>query len=120
MWCLDTYALFEIHNGNEKFVEYLDETAVIPETTLAEFYGLLYKRYNEKTAEYWYKKFSFLSRSVGLLNFIKAIKYRIDHTKEDLSFHDCVGYIYAQENNLKFITADKAFKERPNVEFVTT
>ena len=41
MYCLDTYALVEIAEGNPKFTFLIEEKVIIPGTTLAEFYWVL-------------------------------------------------------------------------------
>ena len=43
---------------------------------------------------------------------------RIEHAKENLSFFDCVGYVFAQEHGLIFVTGDKAFEKREGVEYI--
>ena len=50
--------------------------------------------------------------------FKEAIRFRKEHKKKDLSYTDCIGYIYAKRNNLKFLTGDKEFENMDNVEFV--
>ncbi len=116
--CLDTYALVGINNENPNFLIYLNENNVITDLTLAEFYGDLYKKYNEKTAEYWFRKLSLLSRSVSKEILIKAMKYKIDNKKQNLSFFDCAGYIFAMENGMNFVTGNREFKDKEGVEFV--
>ncbi|MBI2148899.1 PIN domain-containing protein [Candidatus Woesearchaeota archaeon] len=116
--CLDTYALVEIYLGNPNFTRFFNEEVIISDLTLAEFYGDLYRKYNEKTAEYWFRKLSNISQIVPKEILIKAIKYRIDNKKQNLSFFDCVGYIFALENGIKFVTGDKEFKDKEGVEFV--
>ena len=54
--CLDTYALMEIAQQNPEFEVYLDVDFVITDITLAEFYGVILRVYDEKTAEYWFRK----------------------------------------------------------------
>jgi predicted nucleic acid-binding protein len=49
---------------------------------------------------------------------IKAVKFRHSNKKKDLSFFDCVGYMFAVENNYKFLTGDKEFKDLGNVIFI--
>jgi len=49
---------------------------------------------------------------------LKAVRFRIDHKKENLSFFDCIGYIFTQENNMAFDTGDKDFKNKEGVEFI--
>ena len=48
----------------------------------------------------------------------KAMKFRFSHKKQKLSTADCVGYVLARENDLKFLTGDKEFEGFPNVCFV--
>lgn len=132
MLCLDTYAIVEIGKSNPKFSFLLNEEFVIADLTIAEFYSLLYREGREDFAKYWYERLKFYCKSVDKDILIKALKYRIDNKNtqkskisgnilsdvEDLSFFDCVGYIYALENNLKFVTGDKAFKGREGVLFI--
>ena len=79
---------------------------------------MLYKRLGEKTADYWIAKFSPFVVRVDRALLIKAAKYKEDHKKENLSFFDCVGYIYAQENHMQFVTGDKEFKGKEGVLFI--
>ena len=118
MKCLDTYALVEINNGNPKFTCLLNEEPVITDITMAEFYALLYRKYNLQTADYWHKKLGFFCRSVSREILLRASRFRVDNNKQDLSFFDCVGYIYSLENNMKFVTGDKEFRFRRGVEFI--
>jgi len=118
MLCLDTYSLVEIHNGNSKFAELLHEDPVITEITFAEFYANLYNKYNEKTADYWQSKLSTFCRSVSMDILIKAVKFRVDNKKKNISFFDCVGYLYALENDINFVTGDKEFQHLEGVMFI--
>ncbi len=119
MKCLDTYALVEINNGNPKFANLLSEDAVITDATIAEFYGYLYRKYDLKTADYWHRRLSFFCRPVSRGILIKAVVFRTDNSKLNLSFFDCVGYIFAVENGMKFVTGDREFKGKPHVEFLS-
>ncbi len=118
MKCLDTYALLEINNGSPAFTGLLSEDLVITDVTMAEFYAIMYRTYNLQTADYWHKKLSFFCRPVSRDILLKASKFRVDNSKQNLSFFDCVGYIYALENNMKFVTGDKEFRFRKGVEFI--
>jgi len=116
--CLDTYALIEIHDENPNFINYLNEDFVIIDLIMAEFYGIMLRNYNEQTAQYLFKKFEAYLKPVDVKILIKAVKFRQENKKENLSFFDCVGYVYALENNMNFVTGDKEFKNKDNVEFV--
>ncbi len=118
MLCLDTYAMIEIHNGNTNFIHLLDNEIVITDITMSEFYANIYRKYDEKTAEYWHRKLGIFCQSAPREILIKAVKFRIQNRKVNLSYFDCVGYIYAIENNHKFVTGDKEFKDREGVLFL--
>ena len=118
MKCLDTYALVEIANGNARFAPLITEEVMITDLTMAEFYGNLYKRFNQQTAEYWHKKLIFFCKSVPREILFKAVKFRIDHKKQNFSFFDCVGYCFARTHNVLFVTGDKEFQNLEGVEFV--
>lgn len=47
---------------------------------------------------------------------LNAMKLKLKN--KNLSYTDCIGYIFAIKNNLKFLTGDKKFNDMPNVEFV--
>jgi len=115
---LDTYSLVEIKKGNPNFSYLLNEPFLITDPTMAEFYIVIYKEEDEKEAEHWHKKLSFYCKPVSRDIFIKALKYREDHKKDNLSIFGSIGYIYSQEHNHKFVTGDKAFKYKENVIFI--
>ena len=118
MKCLDTYALVELHNGTPRFSGLLNEDAVIPDIIMAEFYGVLFRKMGLQTADYWLRKLSYLCRPVSRDILIKAVRYRMENQKERLSYFDCVGYIFALENGMKFVTGDPAFQKREGVEWI--
>jgi predicted nucleic acid-binding protein len=118
MLCLDTYALAEISKANPKFAALMDKEFIITDITLAEFYLIILKEYDELTANYWYKKMSPYSKPADKLILVKAMKYKHINRKKNLSFFDCVGYVYSMENAYKFVTGDKEFEGLPHVEFI--
>ena len=115
--CLDTYALVEIARGNNRFLTYLDEDIVITEITLAEFYGVLLRDFNERTADYWYKKLFPYSTPVSMPILVSAIKFRFENRKESISFFDAVGYMFSLITGYVFVTGDHAFEKKKNVEY---
>lgn len=118
MKCLDTYALVEISRGNAAFLPYLEEDIIICDLTLAEFYGVILREHNELTAEYWLKKLRVYAQPAVLGILVKASKFRMEHSKERISFFDAVGYLFAKENGHLFVTGDKAFEKMKAVEFM--
>ena len=86
MKCLDTYPLIEISSGNNKFLGFLNEKIIIPNLILIEFYGLMYRKYNLKTAEYWYNKLLQFKVDVSIEILKKAIIFKNDNNKSNISF----------------------------------
>ena len=116
--CLDTYALVEIYYGNSKFLDYLNHDFVITELTLAEFYGVLYREKGKDEADLWFKKLQAYSVVVDKETLIEAIAFRYENRKKNLSFFDCVGYIFSLKKSYPFVTGDKEFENLPFVEFI--
>ena len=115
----DTYALYEIIEGNENYKKYVKNIAIIiTKLNLMElFYGLLIK-YNEKTANNFYEKFLPYCTGIDDNTIKKAMIFRALNKKRDLSYVDCIGYIISKHRNIKFLTVDKEFENMENVEFV--
>ena len=96
----------------------MNQDFVITDLTMAEFYSILYRQNEEIAALEWNHKLHAYCRAVSKEILIKSLKYRIDNKKENLSIFDCVGYIYALENNMKFVTGDSAFRNKEGVLFI--
>ncbi len=118
MLVMDTYALVAIQNHSENYNDIVKEDFIITSTTMSEFYFQILKTHDEKTADYWYKKLAGYCINTSTKTLVEAMRYKYEHKKEKLSFFDCVGYIYSIENNFKFVTGDKEFKNKKGVLFI--
>jgi predicted nucleic acid-binding protein len=116
--CLDTYALIEVISNNKVYEGLIDETAVITDLTLAEFYYTLCRKYDLRTADFWQRKFEPYCKPVPRHILLQSVRFRVDHKIENFSFFDAVGYVYAIEHGMQFVTGDKAFKGRKGVLFI--
>ena len=67
----------------------------------------------------WYEKLSNLCVDVSVKTLIKAWGFRYDNWKKNVSFFDCVGYIFSKENNYIFVIGDKEFKNMGGVKHIT-
>lgn len=114
----DSYAIIEIIKKNVNFEKYLNEDTNLSIFNLAETYYSVLNNYDEKKANEVYEAYK--GGVVDLTDEIvkEAMKFRKLHKKEDLSYADCIGYIYAKKNKMKFLTGDKQFENLENVEFV--
>ena len=114
----DSYPIIEIVKKNTNFEKYLNKDANLSIFNLAEIYYSILNNYDEEKANEVYETYK--GGVVDLTDEIvkEAMKFRKLHKKEDFSYADCIGYIYAKKNNMKFLTGDKAFENLSNVEFV--
>ena len=118
MYCLDTFALVEISEENPHYSKFFDSDFVITAPTLAEFYLVIYKKLNQKTADYWLEKLKPNARAASLDVWIRAVKFRHERKKENLSIFDAIGYAFSLENGYIFVTGDVQFKDKKGVEYV--
>ena len=112
---LDTYALIEIIEGNEKFKDFLDCEIVISINNLVEFdYYLL--RTGNKNREYYRKFFYSFCIEILLEDISKANELKLKNKK--LSYTDCLGYIIAKRLRIKFVTGDEGFRNFKGIRFI--
>ncbi|HLC78594.1 MAG TPA: PIN domain-containing protein [Candidatus Nanoarchaeia archaeon] len=114
----DTYSIVEIINGNSGYEEYLGKPATITIFNLAEIYWVALREYTEEKANEIFSEYSKCVVKIPEEVLKDAIKFRKANKKKDLSYADCIGYIYALRNKMKFLTGDKEFEVMKNVEFV--
>ena len=114
----DSYAIIEIINRNKTYLKFTDTTITTNLLHLAEVYYFLLRSFNDKTADYWISKLDISFLDITRDISITASKFRHKNKKLRLSYADCIGYITALDNNMKFITGDKQFKNIRGVEFV--
>jgi uncharacterized protein len=115
----DSYAFFEIIEGNRNYKNYTKNIAIITtKLNLMELhYGLL-RRYGKKTADEYYNKFKKYTIDISDEVIKKANDLKMALRQRKFSYIDCVGYILAITMNIKFLTGDKEFKHLNNVEYV--
>lgn len=114
----DSYAIVELVKGNPNFARYAQEEVVLTIFNLVEIYWSALNKLGEVAAEEIYNQYkpSVVDINDDVLK--SAIKFRKQHKSKNLSYTDCIGYCLALQNNLKFLTGDKEFKNMANVEFV--
>lgn len=112
---LDTYALIEIIEGNEKFKKFLDSEIIICINNLLELDYYLIRTKNDKRD--YYKDFFYpFCEEILLEDIPKANNLKIKNKK--LSYIDCLGYVIAKRLGIKFVTGDMGFKNFDNVLFI--
>ena len=113
----DTYAIMSLIEGNENYGKYKDSIITTSILNLAEIYNIFLRIHGKQTADYWAKKLNFNFIEIDKDSIIKAVEFRFEKRKERLSLTDCVGYILAFKNKIKFLTGDLKFKDMKGVEF---
>ncbi len=114
----DTYAIIELIEGNQNYAKYAEQPATISIFNLVEVYWVVLNRLGEQQADLTYEEYRPAVVELDDETLKEAVKFRKLHKKQDLSYADCISYIYAKRHNMKFLTGDKEFENMENVEFV--
>lgn len=114
----DTYALIEIIGGNENYKKYTRQVLMTSQLNLMELYYAFLRDYDKQTAEKYFNLLSDLIIPVPVEIIKLAMDFKLQHKKENLSYVDCIGYCLAYDMGIKFLTGDKGFGDKDNVEFV--
>lgn len=114
----DSYAVIELVKGNPAYFEYSEQNVLISIFNIVEIYSSVLNDFGEEIADKVYDKLKKAVVEVEDAVLKEAVKFRKVHKKKNLSYADCIGYVYARRNGLKFLTGDKEFEHLENVEFV--
>ena len=116
----DTYAIIEMLVQNPKYNNYtiipIEDGTTIFNIMEVHFYCL--KNFGNDEAERVYNLILPLLISTDDDIIKNANKFKLANLKKRFSFVDCIGYMTALKQNVKFLTGDYAFKGMENVEFV--
>jgi predicted nucleic acid-binding protein len=115
----DSYAVIEYLEDNFKFLKYFEKSSgVLTVMNLSEImYTVLITAGKEK-AKLVMDNLWPLVVYPNKAEIIESIEFRRKHSKRNLSYADCLGYIIARKRGLKFLTGDIQFENMPNVEYV--
>ncbi len=114
----DSYAVIELLDGSRSYAKFINEIPVITIFNLAEIYWSAIHEYDEVSANEIFEKYKECVVEIDDETLKEAIKFRKQNKKKNLSYTDCIGYIYTVKNNMKFLTGDKEFEGMKDVEFV--
>ena len=114
----DTYALIELIKGNSAYARYSDDNVLTSQFNLVELYYSLISDFDKELAKKLYLKFKGCVHTITDEVIFEAMELKKMHKKMRLSYVDCIGYVCAKQNNVKFLTGDKQFQSMSNVEYV--
>lgn len=117
---LDTYAMIEIVKGNKNYQPYLDKIFITTKYNLAELHYYLLNNIDLTAADYYLRKFSVyaIDFDIDTISQAMVLRKNFKSKKVKISYIDCLGYMVAMSNNIKFLTGDRHFKDLDNVELV--
>ncbi|MBI2151588.1 PIN domain-containing protein [Candidatus Woesearchaeota archaeon] len=114
----DSYALIEIIKGNPKYFKYSEKAVIITWLNLVEVAYSTFLDHGEEKAKKIYNIFKDCVENFDWTITLNALKLKQKYKKRNLSYADCLGYAFAKERGLIFLTGDGGFEDLENVEFV--
>jgi len=115
----DTYALIEIGKNNPNYEPYKKDVRIfISMLNLMELAYFLIRENRESEIEEIFNNLSKFAISYNKEILVNTAKMKHQYRKEKLSYIDCIGYLLAKQQNVKFLTGDEKFRDKKGVEFV--
>lgn len=114
----DSYAIIEILKNNHNYARFSEVEIVTSDLNIGEVYYFMLKIFGKEKADLWYGRMNAKLIMADTNCVVNAMYFRFQNKKQKLSIIDCIGYQLALANSLKFLTGDKEFEHKENVEFV--
>ena len=118
LFFFDSYALMELVKVNPAYTPYQDATIVTTKLNLFEVFYALLKNVGLKKAKEVLEKYWGYIQEYDQEVMENAALYKISNKKQRMSMTDCIGYSLAHQLGVPFLTGDKEFERKENVEFV--
>ncbi len=113
MYFLDTYAMIEYFRGTQRYVQLIENNKFFTSNfQLIELYYSSLRNMGEEMADDYFEAFSLVKVEIPERTLKNAMKTRLlfQNDKKYISYVDAIGYQYAVDNKMKFVTGDKEFK----------
>ncbi len=114
----DTSAIIDFICSEEKASPFKNNMLITGSLNLMELYYILLRDHGKAVAEYHLKEWACYAAPVSLETVKRAMEFRLANKKENMSYVDCIGYLFALEQKIPFLTSDRAFAGRPGVQIV--
>ena len=118
MYFFDTYTVIELMEGNPAYSQFITAPFVFAKLNLIELHYHSLRKFGPDKARLILDKYSKNVVDFDDNTIIDANELRRRIAKRNVSTADCIGYVYAKRNAIRFVTGDKEFKNLENVEFV--
>src|SRR3989338_2333574 len=107
----DTYAFYEIIKENPNYKDYINTGVITTKLNIFELYLAFLKDKNVDLAEYSLRKYYTFAGDFDEQVIREAAKLKIQLNNRDVSMTDCIGYCFAKQLGIKFLTGDNAFEK---------
>ena len=114
----DTSAIIDFIRSEEKTTPFKNNILITSSLNLMELYYILLRDHGKENAELHTKEWARYTAPVSLETVKRAMEFRLANRKENLSYVDCIGYLFAFEQGISFLTSDRAFAGRPGARMV--
>jgi uncharacterized protein len=115
-YLFDTYAIFEILNGNERYKPYASCISFVTRLNLFELYYNILREHGKGPAEDIMQRYANSVTDFDEEDIRNAAHLKL--TRRKLSMADCIGYAVSQRLGIRFLTGDKEFEGMEGVEWV--
>ena len=118
----DSYAVLAYLSGNPRYTPYFEECdGFLTKLNLLEICYRTLQVHGAQAASRVTRTFSKYLVDFDVSDIEGGMKLRLTLKKEgsDISYADALGFYMATKHGVKFLTGDKWFEGRKNVEFVT-
>ncbi len=114
----DTYAIIETLKNSQSYIRFNDIEIVTSAFNISETYYFFLEYLGRQKADEIFEKLKVNLQEADRETAIKASLFRYENKKLRLSYADCIGYCFAKQLGIKFLTGDDGFEKIDNVEFV--
>ena len=114
----DTYALIEIIGGNPNYKPYAQFILFTSDFNLMELYYHFLRDYGKEIAERHFSEWMEFTIQIPRAIIKKGMEIKLANKREQLSYVDCIGYAFALESGILFLTGDSKFKNKIGVEYI--
>jgi len=113
----DSYAIIELIGKNPAYKKYEESPLVTTVLNKIEVVSWGLVTYGEEFSDILVKSLQYV---VDIPDDVirEAVRMKRRENKRNVSYADCIGYCFARNNGLLFLTGDKEFKDLPGVEYV--
>ena len=112
----DTTALLEQVRRNPTYEPFIGATIITTKLNLFEVYYWLQKDHGIDIAKRFLQSYYPFSKNIHLTTIQKAAEIKQSHPK--LSNTNCIGYAFAIQLKIPFLTSDKTCRSLTNVEYI--